>query len=102
MSTPWLTFSQMQDHAHTVMKKEIYPTAIQCKSGSGNRTLVRFMTRPAFTPKPFHKWQFVVAKKSELMKAITRIPLMDKPELKYRIVSQADAGTGETCALLFR
>jgi hypothetical protein len=84
------------------MKTEIYPTAIQCKAGSGKATLVRFTTRPAFTPKPFFKWQFVVAPNDQMAAAVAKIPRPDKPELRYRVVSQADAGNGTACALVFR
>ena len=102
-TTPWLASAEARDYVRRVFKREIYPTKIECRATGSGELLVRFHTkRVSEATKPFHKWQFVITPPGGLEAAIRAIPLRDRPNLRYRIVSQDRAGNVGQCAVVYR
>ena len=102
-TTGWLKSIEARDYVHRVFKREIYPTKIECRATGSGDLLVRFHTkRIGEGGKPFHKWQFVITPPGGLKAAIRAIPLRDRPDLQYRIVSQDRAGNVGACAIAYR
>lgn len=82
-----------------------YATAIDCKDeGKDPRFRITFV--PLSGAKPFHRWNWVFAKSSELAKTVSKLKLSDERHLKYRVVqksSHVDAkGVERTCAIVYR
>lgn len=101
--TNWMTSAEAREHVRRVFKRERYATSIECRASAAGEMLVRFQTgRVAPVTKPFHKWQFVITPLGGLEAAIRAIPLRDRPELQYRIVSQDRAGNVGECAVMYR
>lgn len=101
--TPWLPSSEVRAYVERVFKRELYATRIECRPGQSGDVFVRFHTaRGKDATKPFHKWQFVITEPGGLEAAIRAIPLRDRPDLQYRIVSQDRAGDLAECAVVYR
>ncbi len=102
-TTPWLASTEAGDYVRRVFKREIYPIRIKCRATGSGELLVRFHTqRVSEATKPFHKWQFIITPPGGLKAAIQAIPLRDRPDLQYRIVSQDRAGNVGDCAAVYR
>ncbi len=106
-TTNWMDVAKARKYG-PFLKKQVYPTSIECRRGSSPRkTLVRFRTSTADPAnKPFHKWQFVVSETADLNRTIGKIRLKDHPELKWRIVAsnsyRTTNGADITCAVIYR
>jgi hypothetical protein len=101
-TTEWMSKSQAENFAQNSKSNKIYPTQIDCKDG----LLIRFTTKSLGSEKPFHKWNWVVGKASDLDKLVGRLKRSDKFELKYQIISKK-AFTGADglkygCAIAYR
>lgn len=61
---------------------------------------------PMSDPKPFHRWNWLNAKTSDLTKAVGRLKLSDEKHLKYRVIQKSDyvtpSGTKMSCAIVYR
>ena len=102
-TTRWLTAAEAREHVRRVFKRERYATGIECRANRSGEVLVRFRTERADAgTKPFHKWQFVITSVGGLEAAIRAIPLRDRPDLQYRIISQDRAGDVVECAVVYR
>ena len=99
-TTAWLQDRDAHDHVRQVFKREIYPTRIECRPDGAGGMQVRFHTKRA-TPqtKPFHRWQFVMTEPGGVEAAI---PLRDRPDLRYRVISRDRAGSVGECAVVYR
>lgn len=82
-----------------------YATAIDCKDdGKGPRFRLTYM--PLSDPKPFHRWNWVFSKSSDLARQVSRLKRSDRKELKYRVVQKrsyvSPEGVEMTCAIVYR
>lgn len=106
-TTGWMTHKQARNYA-PFKNRQAYAKAVACRQGKRLKDVeLRFETTGVDAKnKPFHKWNFVVALSSELNREISRIPLRDHPELKYRIVNKnafrRSDGKQVVCAVVFR
>ena len=101
--TPWLKAGQARDYVHRVFKRELYPTRIECAVDTAGDMAVRFhVARTTPETKPFHKWQFVMTEPGGIEAAIAAIPLRDRPDLRYRVISRDRAGSVGECAVVYR
>ena len=105
-TTGWLSKADVNAFGKTSVQQKLYPTAIECRSVD---TKPRFrLTYRTFAGanKPFHKWQWVHGRAEELQALVGKIPLKDRPELKYRIVGKhtyrSPSGALMGCAIAFR
>lgn len=102
-TTAWLQDQDSRDYVRQVFKREIYPTRIECRPDGAGGMEVRFHTKRATqTTKPFHRWQFVLTEPGGIEAAVTAIPLRDRPDLQYRIISRDRAGNVGECAVAYR
>lgn len=84
---------------------KFYATAIDCKDdGKGPRFRVTYTALSG--PKPFHRWNWVHAKSTDLAKAVSRLKVSDEKHLKYRVVQKRSYVTAKgvemTCAIAYR
>jgi len=101
--TVWLSSTKARAYVRRTFKREIYATGIECRVDATGELLVRFHTRRVIEgAKPFHKWQFVITDPGGLEAAIAAIPLRDRPDLRYRIISRDRAGRVAECAVAYR
>lgn len=110
-STDWMTGKQADNlfkswgGAMYGKAPKAYATAIDCKDdGNGPRFKVTY--KPMSETKPFHRWNWVFAKSSDLAKAVARLKVSDEKHLKYRIVQQnsytSGSGVEMVCAIAYR
>lgn len=101
--TPWLSDTKARAYVERVFKRERYATRIECRENAAGTIEVRFHTAEVLDGgKPFHKWQFVIAEPGGVEAAVSEIPLLDRPDLQYRIISRDRAGNRGECAVAYR
>ena len=112
-STSWMSKSQMDSFVSGRMAGgKAYATGIGCKESASGP-----MLRMSYSPFPkgyiaetgtskFFRWNWVMGKSTEISGKIAKLHPKEKPQLKWRIVSQASyvdgAGTKMTCAVIYR
>lgn len=87
-----------------------YPTKIECKQKSRasnpGHMEIRFTYKPMPTPKPFHKYNWVLDRASQLEKRVSKLRRSDRLDLKYRMIDKdtyvASDGSKWGCALAYR
>ena len=71
--TGWMTAAQARAYKPFI-ERQVYGTAIECRQGA-QQVEVKLRTHAVDANKPFHKWQFLIVKSSELAASIAAIPL---------------------------
>ncbi|RWE07648.1 MAG: hypothetical protein EOS23_26350 [Mesorhizobium sp.] len=110
-STDWLPDKQMKNVIRSWggglngPPPKFYPTAVNCKD-DGEGPQFKMTYTPMSDPKPFHRWNWLNAKTSDLTKAVGRLKLSDEKHLKYRVIQKSDyvtpSGTKMSCAIVYR
>ena len=105
-TTQWMTKSQLNGYAKTSLRDQWYPTRIQCRQGSNGPQFRLTVKSFSSGNKPFHKWNWVEGKASDLSRMVSRLKRSDRPDLKYRIVHKTTyknaAGVAYGCAIAMR
>jgi hypothetical protein len=110
-STDWLSKKQIDEvirswgGAGYGTLPKFYATGVDCKDdGDGPRFKMTYTALSG--PKPYHRWNWVFAKSSDITKAVARLKRSDQKHLKYRVVQQSSFvsknGTKMSCAIAYR
>ena len=101
--TPWIEAEKAHAYVRHAFRRERYATAIECRADASGQVWVRFETqRGTDRSKPFFKWQFVVTEPGGIETAVSKIPLRERPDLYYRVVSRDRADNRVECAVVYR
>lgn len=113
-STNWMTMNQMKSLFNSWGGGKdgpvatAYATAIDCKDdGNGPQFKVTYkLIKSMSGTKPFHRWNWVFTKSSDLAKAVAKLKVSDEKHLKYRVVQQSSYtgsnGVEMICAIAYR
>jgi hypothetical protein len=105
-TTKWMSTKEFNTYSDTSLAQRWYPVTIECRAGAWGPQF-RFTTA-TFTAanKPFHKWNYVHGKATQINRLIANLRLSDKPELKYRLIhSTSYVGNDRAtyaCAIAYR
>jgi len=105
-ATHWMSAAELREFVKTSASGMWYPTKIECKDVAG-RAVIR-LTTVTFdrSSKPFHKWNYVIGRASELSSKVERLKRSDRFDLKYKmtqITEYTDTnGIRYGCAVAFR
>ena len=101
--TPWIEAEKAHAYVRREFRRERYATAIECRADASGQVWVRFANKRASAGnKPFFKWQFVITEPGGIETAVSKIPLRERPDLYYRIVSRDRADNRAECAVVYR
>ena len=106
-STPWLLKSDFNQHLKTRLNGgKVIPTGFNCRMRGGRLQLKLSYRSLSSGPKPFHKWNWVIASEEDLSRAVAALRRSDRPDLKYHVVFKdsfvATDSKKSVCAIAFR
>lgn len=84
---------------------KVIPTGIDCRARNSKLELRLSYKELGSVPKPFHKWQWIVALEDKLDAAVKALKRSDRLELKYHVVFQDEVQGYDgvwICAIAFR